>query len=42
MDAIEAILSRRSIRKYKKKAVPKKLMDELLSAAMHAPSACNE
>lgn len=42
MDAIEAILSRRSTRKYKKKAVPKKLIDELLNAAMHAPSACNE
>jgi len=42
MDAIEVILSRRSIRKYKKKAVPKKLIDELLNAAMHAPSACNE
>lgn len=42
MDAIEAIVSRRSIRKYKKKAVPEKLIDELLNAAMHAPSACNE
>lgn len=42
MDAIEVILSRRSTRKYKKKAVPKKLIDELLNAAMHAPSACNE
>ena len=42
MDAIEVILSRRSIRKYKKKAVPKKLIDELLNTAMHAPSACNE
>jgi nitroreductase len=42
MDAIEAILSRRSIRKYRKKAIPKKLIDELLNAAMHAPSACNE
>jgi nitroreductase len=42
MDAIEAILSRRSIRKYQKKAVPKKLLDELLNAAMNAPSAGNE
>lgn len=42
MDAIEAILSRRSIRKYKKKAVPRKLIDELLNAAMQAPSACDE
>jgi nitroreductase len=42
MDAIEAILSRRSTRKYKKKAVPKELVDELLKAAMNAPSAGNE
>jgi len=42
MDAIEAILSRRSVRKYKKKTVPKELIDELLNAAMNAPSACNE
>jgi nitroreductase len=42
MDAIEAILSRRSIRKYKKEAVPKELMDQLLGAAMNAPSAGNE
>jgi len=42
MDAIEAILSRRSIRKYKKETLSKELIDELLSAAMNAPSACNE
>ena len=42
MDALDAILSRRSIRKYKKEAVPKELIDELLKAAMNAPSACNE
>ncbi len=42
MDAIDAILSRRSIRRYKKEAVPKKLIDELLNAAMSAPSANNE
>jgi nitroreductase len=42
MDAIEAILSRRSIRKYKKDALPKELIDELLKAAMNAPSAGNE
>ena len=42
MDAIEAILSRRSTRKYKKEAVPRELIDELLNAAMHAPSTCNE
>jgi nitroreductase len=42
MDALEAISSRRSIRKYKKEAVPKELVDELLHAAMNAPSAGNE
>jgi nitroreductase len=42
MDAIEAILSRRSIRKYEKKPVSKELIDELLTAAMSAPSAGNE
>ena len=42
MDAIEAILSRRSIRKYKKEALPKELIDELLKAGMNAPSAHNE
>lgn len=42
MDALEAILSRRSIRKYSKEAVPEELIDELLKAAMNAPSAGNE
>jgi nitroreductase len=38
MDAMEAILSRRSIRKYVKKPVPEALVNELLDAAMSAPS----
>ncbi len=42
MDAIGAILSRRSIRRYKKEAVPEGLIEELLNAAMNAPSAHNE
>ena len=42
MDAMEAILSRRSIRKYTGEAVPKGLVDELLKAAMSAPSASNQ
>jgi len=42
MDAIEAILSRRSIRKYIKKHISKKLIKELLEVAMSAPSAGNE
>lgn len=42
MDAVEAILSRRSIRQYRKEPLPKELIDELLNAAMNAPSAGNE
>jgi nitroreductase len=42
MDALEAIISRRSTRKYKPEPVPKELIDELLNAAMNAPSAGNE
>ncbi len=41
MDAIEAILTRRSIRKYTDKKISKELIDVLLHAAMHAPSARN-
>ena len=42
MDAIQAILTRRSIRKYTSKPVPREVMEELLRAAMSAPSAGNE
>ena len=42
MDAIEAILSRRSIRKYSKKPIPAYLIKELLEVGMSAPSAGNE
>jgi len=41
MDAMEAILTRRSIRKYTKQPVPDEVIKELLEAAMHAPSAGN-
>jgi nitroreductase len=41
MDAIEAILTRRSIRKYQDKPVPEELIRQLLGAAMMAPSARN-
>ena len=41
MDAIDAILSRRSIRKYTVEPVPEKLVNELLEAAMSAPSTSN-
>jgi nitroreductase len=42
MYAMDAILSRRSIRKYTKQSVPDQLIKELLEAAMNAPSAGNE
>lgn len=42
MKAIEAILTRRSIRKYTDRPVPDDLITELLRAAMAAPSAVNQ
>ncbi len=42
MDAMDAILSRRSTRRYTADAVPEEVIDELLKAAMSAPSASNE
>lgn len=42
MDLQEALLKRRSIRKYLDKSVSKELIDELLHAAMAAPTACNK
>jgi nitroreductase len=42
MDIMEAILTRRSIRKYKDKPVNDELVVQLLQAAMAAPSAANE
>jgi nitroreductase len=42
MDAMEAILSRRSIRRYSGEPVPKEVILELMEAAMSAPSANNE
>ena len=41
MEVLEAIHSRRSVRKYKDKPIPEELIKELLSAAMIAPSAGN-
>jgi nitroreductase len=41
MDALEAIHTRRSIRTYQDKPVPDDLIQEVLAAAMSAPSACN-
>jgi len=42
MEAMEAILSRRSIRRYTGEPVPAPLVDELLAAAMSAPSSKNQ
>jgi len=42
MEAMDAILSRRSIRRYTAESVPEKVIQELLEAAMSAPSANNE
>ena len=42
MDAIEAIITRRSIRKYTNDEVSDKLIEKLLEAAMSAPSAGNQ
>jgi len=42
MEALEAILTRRSIREYTSQAVPDELIKKLLSAAMQAPSAGNQ
>jgi nitroreductase len=42
MDAIDCIFTRRSIRKFEKKPIPKEIVDQLLQAAMMAPSAGNQ
>jgi nitroreductase len=41
MDVLELIKTRRSIRKYKKKAVPEDLVEKILEAGRWAPSASN-
>jgi nitroreductase len=41
MDIIEAIYHRRSVRDYKADAVPRGVIDALIAAAVHAPSAMN-
>lgn len=42
MDAMDAILTRRSIRKYTGEQVPDSIIKEMLEAAMSAPSARNQ
>lgn len=41
MNTLEAIVSRRSIRKFETRPVPQEFVDQLLKAAMYAPSAKN-
>jgi len=42
VEAMKAILSRRSIRRYTSKEIPEELIKDLLKAAMSAPSAGNQ
>jgi nitroreductase len=42
VETLEAILTRRSIRQYTPQAVPDELIQDLLAAAMQAPSAGNQ
>jgi nitroreductase len=42
METYEAILTRRSIRKYKKQPIPDDIMNKLLRAGFQAPSAGNQ
>lgn len=37
----ECILNRRSVRKFEDKEIPKELIEEIITAGMYAPSACN-
>ncbi len=41
MDALETIRTRRSIRQYQDRPVPEEVLQQVLRAAMYAPSACN-
>lgn len=41
MEVLEALLTRRSVRQYEKKAVDKKTIEEIIRCAMYAPSAVN-
>lgn len=42
MNTLEAIETRRSIRKFKDKKIEKNILEEILKAGMYAPSAYNE
>lgn len=42
MDAIQSILTRRSVRKFKDEAVEKEKLDIILDCAKHSPTAMNK
>lgn len=42
MDALDAIISRRSVREYKDKNIPKDLIEKIIECARHAPAAKGE
>lgn len=42
MDALIAIKTRRSVREYREGEIAKETLEQILSAAMMAPSACNQ
>ncbi|MCW8801738.1 MAG: nitroreductase family protein, partial [Candidatus Bathyarchaeota archaeon] len=42
MSVIELISSRRSIRKYENKEIPKQVLDQILEAGRQSPSAMNK
>ena len=42
MDALECILTRKSVKKYKSDAVPQELIDKVIEAGLHAPSGLNK
>jgi nitroreductase len=41
MEAIDAILTRRSVREFSDKKIPRKILDKVLEAGIHAPSSKN-
>lgn len=42
MDTLDALLTRRSVRRFTPQPVAQDQLDTILRAAMHAPSACNQ
>ena len=42
MDAIETMLTRKSVKKYKDTPVPRELIDKVVEAGLHAPSGLNK